>query len=707
MSIFHELPPFIKEYIHRNRWDSFRDIQEAAYDVATEDDCDIVISSGTSSGKTEAAFIPVIASLWTDPPNGIGALYISPLKALINDQYGRLSELLSESGVEVTGWHGDIGSDIKDRMKHDPKGIVQMTPESLQALIGNDPDSVRRMFVDLRFVIIDEMHAFMDSDRGLQLLCCLDRMERLAQCVPRRIGLSATLYDSGSAKEWISAGRDRKVSFISGKDVSDRNVAITCIRFPPSDSPDGKGPRTSAVATFYKMLFRLTDGHRCIVFANSRDTAEKVYRSLKKVSGMMGSDKEIFLHHGRVSPEMRKNIEGALRSESRMVTVVSTSTLEMGIDIGGMDRIVQIDSPHGCSPLLQRMGRSGRRGNDQNMAIVCREDEDRHLPHMVGRMNMIKAIAETELAVEEGWCEPPEPGRLPYGLLLHQTLEYLRPGIGATWTELERDILSQYPFRNISRGEYRHLLRHCIDTRILTMTEDKIILIGPEGERIAFNKDFHTVFRAVSETEIVHLGEVIGTVDHVPEMGDIVMIDGSAWRIVQVESGGRRAEAEPSNETHATGVRGNVPDLHRKVMERMRLILSEGGHDTYLSESARPLLEEASALYGNLNGFKGTESGWKIYLWEGSRRFRTVRLMLENMDGVKVLRYFEPYVIEIATDMSERSITDRISYMDEADPERVLDLGRYDLCSGKYDRFIPRDLLKRAYISDSLEWGGS
>ncbi|MGN1044947.1 MAG: DEAD/DEAH box helicase, partial [Candidatus Methanomethylophilaceae archaeon] len=696
MSMFQELPPFIREYIHRNAWDSIRDIQEAAYEAVRDGGRDIVISSGTSSGKTEAAFIPVLTSLWSDPPEGIGALYISPLKALINDQYGRLSELLSESGVEVTGWHGDMGSNVKDRVKRDPKGVLQMTPESLQALIGNDPDSVRRMFRGLRFVIIDEMHAFMDSDRGLQLLCCLDRVERIASCRPVRIGLSATLYDGASTGEWISAGRDREVSVITGDSVPGRNVAVTCIRFPPSDSPDGKGPRDSAVASFYRMLFRLTDGHRCIVFANSRDTAEKVYRSLKKVSDVMGSGKEVYLHHGRVSPEMRRNIERALGSEERMVTVVSTSTLEMGIDIGGMDRIIQIDPPHGCSPLLQRMGRSGRRGNDQNMAVICREDDDRHLPHMIGRMNLIKAIAEVELAVDEGWCEPPEASVRPYGLLFHQTLEYLRPGIGARWTDLERDVLSQYPFRNIGREEYRRLLVHCIDTRILMMTDDRTILIGPEGERVAFAKDFHTVFRTVSETEIVHLGKIVGTIDHVPEMGDIVIIDGSAWRIVYVEPGGRRAEAEPSDKTRATGTRGTVPDIHRRVMERMILILSEDGHDGYLSGSARPMLYEARELYGNADGFRATESGWRIFMWKGSKRFRTVRLMLENMEGVKVLRYFEPYVMEIATDMSAESISDRISYMDEADPERILDLNNYDLCSGKYDRFVPRDLLKKA-----------
>ncbi|MBO5668969.1 MAG: DEAD/DEAH box helicase, partial [Candidatus Methanomethylophilaceae archaeon] len=192
-TLFSELPEFLKEYIHENRWESFRRIQEDAFDNMMLSEDDIIISSGTSSGKTEAALFPVIASLYDEPSKSIGALYISPLKALINDQYSRISRILERSGITVTGWHGDVDRYIKDRLKEDPKGILQMTPESLQALIGGDPDSARRMFPDLRFVIIDEMHAFMDSERGLQLLCCLDRIERISSCHPRILVLSATI----------------------------------------------------------------------------------------------------------------------------------------------------------------------------------------------------------------------------------------------------------------------------------------------------------------------------------------------------------------------------------------------------------------------------------------------------------------------------------------------------------------------------------
>ena len=178
---FSGLPPFLKEYIHTSRWTEFRDIQLRAFEVMFGSDSHLLLSSGTSSGKTEAAMFPVIASLHEDPPKGIGALYISPLKALIDDQFGRLTLVLRDSDIQLTSWHGESEVGMKERLRKEPSGILQITPESLQGLVYGDPEETRRLFGDLRFVIIDEVHAFMDSDRGIQLLCCL-RCFRLFYC---------------------------------------------------------------------------------------------------------------------------------------------------------------------------------------------------------------------------------------------------------------------------------------------------------------------------------------------------------------------------------------------------------------------------------------------------------------------------------------------------------------------------------------------
>ena len=704
--LFSELPEFLKEYIHENRWESFRRIQEETFDNMMLSDDDIIISSGTSSGKTEAALFPVIASLYDEPSESIGALYISPLKALINDQYSRISRILERSGITVTGWHGDVDRYIKDRLKDDPKGILQMTPESLQALVGGDPDSARRMFSDLRFVIIDEMHAFMDSERGLQLLCCLDRIENIASCHPRRLGLSATISDLDVAREWIRSNRDANVMVIEGDGDSKRNVAISYHHLPRTDAVEGVKPRNDAIADYYRKLLQVTDRNRCIVFANSRDTVEKTYRSMKKVLDRMGSNRQVMLHHGRLSQEKRKATESALNSSTPNVTVVATSTLEMGIDIGDMDRIVQIDAPHSCSSLLQRMGRSGRRGNVQTLAIMCREDEDRKASPEMLRMNLIKAIAEVQLAVDEGWSEPPNISSRPYGLLLHQTLEYLRAGVGAKWVDLERDVLSQYPFRNIARDEYRKLLRHMIAQRILTVMDDDTLLIGTEGERIAFSKDFHTVFRSLGETEIFHNGEMIGNVEGIPEIGDIINVADQLWIVRSVDNTGRSAEVEPAPDGSVTTGRGMIPEVHPIVSERMRDIMSSMEVDERLTGSAKDALTDTRGRFSQsaTDGFVMAGEIMHIHVWNGSRAYRTLRLMLETIPEVKVLYSFEPYVIRIMTELSPKELSEECDRISATDPVESILRSRINLRFGKFDRYVPDELLARSYADDRLDW---
>lgn len=704
--LFSELPEFLKEYIHRSRWESFRKIQERTFSDMLESDDDVIISSGTSSGKTEAAIFPVLASLHSDPASSVGALYISPLKALINDQYSRISLILEESGISVTGWHGDVDSYVKDNLKLSPKGILQMTPESLQALIGNDADSVRRMFSDLRFVIIDEMHAFMDSERGLQLLCCLDRVERICGCTPRRIGLSATISDIDAAKEWILAGRSKGVTTIIGEDGSEMNVALSYHRLPRTDSPDGPKARRDAVADYYRKLLQVTDRNRCLVFANSRETATRTFGSMEKLIKRMGLNRKVLIHHGRLSQEVRRNTEAELGSPSRNLTVVCTSTLEMGIDIGEMDRIVQIDPPHTCSSLLQRMGRSGRRNGRQTLAIMCREDEDRRMPQDIADMNLVKALAEVQLAVDEGWTEPPHTPLRPYGLLLHQTLEYMRGSIGVLWTDLEKDILPQYPFRNIQREDYRELLRHMVSQGILTVMEDDTLLIGPEGERIAFSRDFHTVFRALSETEILYNGEVIGTIDGTPEVGDVVRVDDTLWIVRAVDTSGRRAEAEPAPENSVTTGRGMIPDIHPKVMERMRSIIMSDDIDERLTTSAKDALcgiRERCRVDAQCP-ISGNGAPYRIRIWEGSDVFRTVRMMLGSMDGVKVISSYEPYYIRVLTDMSVSELAERCDSISMMDASEIVLGMRINLRMGKYDRFVPDRLLSKSYVDDRLDW---
>jgi len=371
---FDRLPWFIKEYIHTRRWSGFREIQNQTFDAFYSTDDHILISAGTSSGKTEAAFFPVLASLYDNPPESVGALYIGPLKALIDDQFQRMGPIIGESELKVTGWHGDISRSSKEKLLSEPRGILQITPESLQNILSYTPEDVGRLFGELRFVIIDEVHAFMESERGLQLLCCLQRLEVLAHCEPRRIGLSATIADRDDAAEWLRADTGRHVSIVYDPEGNKRRISVHYNSFPSHDRENDSIERKKAATKYYLELFKETHGYNCIVFTNSRLDAEMTAKSLRIVAEKKGYPDEVFIHHGSISKELRKIAEEKLKNPSVKSTTVATVTLELGIDVGDLDRIVQIDAPFTCSGLIQRMGRSGRRGNGQDLILMCNED---------------------------------------------------------------------------------------------------------------------------------------------------------------------------------------------------------------------------------------------------------------------------------------------------------------------------------------------
>ena len=704
---FSSLPPFLKEYIHTSRWTEFRDVQLRAFEVMDGTDSHLLLSSGTSSGKTEAAMFPVIASLHRDPPKGVGALYISPLKALIDDQFGRLSLVLRDSYIELTSWHGESEAGMKERLRKDPSGILQITPESLQGLVYGDPEDVRRLFGDLRFVIIDEVHSFMDSDRGIQLLCCLERMERVTGTCARRIGLSATLSDTSAAEAWLSAATGRKTVSVVCPAEQKRDVRILYNFIPPENPDDGNTARKIAVGRTYTRMFHETDGRSSIIFVNSRITAERTARSLSKMAERMGSKLEVFVHHGSVSKESRKVAEERLRSGRSDVTTVATSTLELGVDIGSLDTILQIGPPHSCSSLLQRMGRSGRRGGAQSLVMMCNDDAQMWWSDVYGvSVNLVRSIAMVELAVKEGWVEPPRTVKCPYGILLQQTMAYLRNSLGAKFTELCDEVLALYPFRFITKDDYKVLIKYMVERGLLDYLKDATLVLGREGERIAFGKGFPIVFAGSKDIEIRFEGKPIGTVQKIPEVGGNILLSGRVWAISSVSPDGTVAEVVESDGSSDTSWKSGAPEYHSRVLRKMREVLFSDEQYDYVDDAGLRRLNEsrrAAKEAGMGKVFSQVNNYNRICPWIGSRKFDTMHRMLHAMPDVKVLRYLEPYTIDIACDYDYIDLMKSLeSYSQNFDLTELVTY-RDDLIIGKYDEYVPESLLMKAFAADRLD----
>ncbi len=697
------MPGFVLDHLHRSGWTSFRDIQERAFDILFDTDDHLLISSGTSSGKTEAALIPVVSSLYENPPEGVGALYVGPTKALIDDQFARIDRMLRDSRIPVSGWHGDVDASRKERLMERPEGILQITPESLEGILDNHAEEVPRMFSGLRFVVIDEVHSFMASDRGLQLICELQRIERMCGCSPRRIGLSATVSDREGAAEWLGSGSDREVSIVSSDDRRSCRIGIKHFRFPAED-PEGR--RRRAVSQYYSELFRLTDPYGCIVFTNSRASAEMTARSLAKVSEARGSRNPVKVHHGSLSGSLRRTAEEDLRGDLP-ATVVATVTLELGMDIGGLDRVVQIGAPFSCSSLVQRMGRSGRRGGRQELVMFCNDDEAEWRPGIDGvSLELARGIAETELYLGEGWTEPLMPDPLPYGLLFHQTLAALKSARRyMRFHDLCDEVLSLAPFSGISREDYRLLLKHMINQRTLIQTQDLTLLVGPRGEPAAFGRDFPAVFEVRRETEVRCGGSTVGTVQGEPEVGAVVALAGRVWMVVKRGDGW--AEAVETDGEADVRWKSEPPVVHTRIVSKIRDVLSSDEDYPYLDSAARDELMSSRAAFaasGAGDVFVPTEDGFDVYPWLGTVQFDTLRRMLSRIPEVRVMYAYSPLVIAMDTRLTVKEIRKGLDRIREEGDRFALLEERESLRRGKYDRFVPEALLSEAFCAKRIDW---
>lgn len=689
--LFSRLSPFIRDYIYRNRWQELREIQVAAGSALFETESNLLLSSGTASGKTEAAMLPVLTLLHEKPPSSVGVLYVSPLKALINDQFFRLEELLAESDMPVTRWHGDVPAAQKRNLLARPRGVLQITPESLEGILTDRPETVRGLFGDLRFVVIDEIHSFMTADRGTQLLCLLERMQRIIKLVPRRIGLSATLGDLAAVEKWLCSGTGRDCVSPSGGN-SRQTVRIALEHFTEGPVEEEQIIRPSS-----RYIYRNTLGKRCIIFANSRQDVEFTIAQLKMLARSSGTPDFYLTHHGSVSASLRTDAETRMKSSDEPVVVGATVTLELGIDIGALDRIVQIGSPPGVSSFLQRIGRSGRRGGAQEMFFALRESvhPPEEEPLLQIDWELIKCIAVIQLYAERHWIEPLEEGRVSFSLLYHQTMSILKAHGEMSPSELARYVLTLTPFRSVTQEQFKLLLRFLLEKDQLQRTETGGIIIGMAGERVAGSFQFYSVFADSEEFTVVCGTEEIGTVQQKIPEGEKFTLAGRTWEVVEADSDAmtlRVRETEGFSPGKWSGA--GWFEVHTEVVRRMRKVLTEDLVYPYLGENAVRRLSEvrktARAKLLESEILPGRE-GTLLFPWLGTRELAVLERRLRNAGlavsqaGTGSFRCLKSSSsrgkIDAVFPRVLRSIQDQPPLPSELPPRR-----------GKYDAYLPPEL---------------
>ncbi|MEB3295236.1 MAG: DEAD/DEAH box helicase [Synechococcales bacterium] len=711
------LAPFILEYMYQKGWVDLRPIQVEACRILFDSADHLLIAAGTAAGKTEAAFLPILTLLDEVPAQGIGALYVGPIKALINDQFERLRDLLAYGEIPVQMWHGDVAQSQKKRVLTQPQGILQITPESLESLLVNRTGDLRRLFGDLRFVVIDEVHAFIGSDRGDQLICQLNRLAQLTHHQARRIGLSATLGDYGLAESWLAAGTDRRVSTpqIQG---GDRKLQLSLAHFyNPGLVVRAQGDsRDRAFNPYHLHLFQQTQGKKCLVFANGRTATEEVISGIREIAQAKGYPDIYHVHHGSVSADLREQAETAMRQVDQAAVTAATMTFEMGIDLGQLDRVIQLEAPASVASFLQRLGRSGRRGGVAEMRFVCAEEKpsgEETLPEQIP-WQLLQSIAIIQLYLEEKWIEPPQPMQYPYSLLYHQTMSTLAAQGDLSPAALAQQVLTLPPFQHISQIDYRQLLRHWLELDHIEKTAENTLLLGLTGEKIVRNFKFYAIFPDNEEYLVCWQDKIIGSIMVPPTEGDRISLAGRVWEITEVSSRGKSVKACPTDKpANASSWRGTTGAIHTKVLQRMRQVLAEETDYPYLQPEAAQRLQQArqgAQRQGLLhNPLILLEEGYAcLFPWLGTRAFRSLerflRVHCRSHLKIKGIRGRSPYFLGInlgkcpieslweeLQSLQNRRLSLELFLEAEETPKQQ-----------KYDLYIPPDLLRQGFATDGL-----
>jgi len=610
----------IRKFIRDKGWEQLRPIQAAAIAKILASDDNFILASRTASGKTEAAFLPILSKVNFND-SGVQVLYISPLIALINDQFYRIEELCKNLDVTVTKWHGEANKTLKERLIKQPNGIVLITPESLEAMFVNKPYNVKQLFSNLKYVVIDEIHSFIGTDRGIQLKSILSRLQKVNSKSFSIVGLSATIGDYDEAKKFT--GDELKTKVLLDRTAKEINALFRYFKNKNEELP----------LELLKDLYIETKDNKVLIFPNSRGRAEEVAVKLRKISDRVKGHPNYFSHHSSVDREVREYVEYFAKNNNRQNFCIScTSTLELGIDIGTVDEVVQIDATHSIASLIQRVGRSGRKeGESSNLYLYATNE-----------WNLLQSIA-CWLLYKEDFIEPPQKNEKPYDILVHQALSIAKGYSGIRLTELINQLKENAAFKQIELTEIEEILKHLIEIDFLEKLQHEVI-IGVEGEKVVNSRDFYSVFKTEENFKVVNAGNTIGEIPFSPQIieDENILLSAKIWKIKFVDHKAKKIEVIPTKDGKKPMFFGGGATIHQRIREKMFEVLYSKTDYDFLDQ---PSCDETEILRKDFSVFNikdlqsdrpllTAEKYIQLFTFTGTRINRTIQLLL-NIAGIK------------------------------------------------------------------------
>jgi ATP-dependent Lhr-like helicase len=549
--------------IHDLGWRALRPVQELTVD-AILDGCNAVVLAPTAGGKTEASIFPVLSRILTEDLKPVCALYVCPIRALLNNQEERLSSYARMVGLEVFKWHGDVSDSKKKKFRETPAHILMTTPESLEVMMISERTDAKALFSGLSAVIIDEVHAFAADDRGAHLASLLERLVAMTGRDIQRIGLSATVGNPHVIGEWLQGSSKRPFRLV--------------------DPPKAKAQRDLRldlcvdISEAAKAIGQVARGKKSLIFVESRSKAEKVAHALA------GTGVEVFIHHSSVSRADRTLAEEQF-AKGQNTAIVCTSTMELGIDVGDLDQVIQVDAPASVASFLQRLGRTGRRANTRaNCTFFCLSSE-----------SLLQSVALLRLA-EAGWVEDVTPAAHAMHVLAHQVMALILQEGGISRHKLMPWVEAAYPFSSVRPERVQELVDTMLEREIL-YEADGLLSLGQRGEKLYGRKNFfelYAVFTAPPVMRVQYGKEDVGYIQalfvsmHDASKGPLCFrLSGRAWEVGQIDYGKGVLHVRPADYGRVPSWLGLPGVLSNALCQGMLdVLLHEKQEGAWLSKAA-------------------------------------------------------------------------------------------------------------------------
>jgi ATP-dependent helicase Lhr and Lhr-like helicase len=712
----------VQRWVWQEGWTELRDAQEEAIEAILNPSApDVIISAATASGKTEAAFLPIASRLLFGKRKAC-VLYISPLKALINDQLERHQRFFGSLDLPVVGWHGDISESQKSRFRRDPRGALLTTPESLEGMFVNHGQHIAAWFQNLEFVVVDELHCFLDSERGVQVMSLLNRLElRVGKSIPR-IGLSATLGDMQLAAELLRPGQgkspeSKRVKLITSKaEGQGLKILLKAVKEAPAqpvkviDELRNQEEEELAMTRIATELFEKLRGEKNLIFANTRREVEQIADLMSVLSESERVPNEFFPHHGSLSREMRELAEARLKDISAPATAIATSTLEMGIDIGAVKTVAQVVPPYHVGSLRQRLGRSGRRGEPAILRAFVKAKIDEISLEGLLHYPLVQTIAVIQLLLER-WTEPPRARGLHLSTLTHQLMSIIAER-GGVFAKPAYQILCQTgPFRTITPDLFGLLLRALGESGIISQASDGLLVHGPVGEKVSNHYSFLAVFQTPTEFRVMEGSKFLGTLplESMLMPGDLIIFGGRRWEVVQVLQSTRILEVKKARGGKAISFPGEMMTVHHRIRQKMFEIYKGTEVPPFLDPVAAQILEKAREVFVDreldLQPFAREPDGLTMFHWTGDREALTIKLFLLR-EGVRAevegpsLVVAEGEVKKMRAAISRAVCNPPIPGVLLAEEVKLL---QYE----KFDNYLNEDLLRQQFAAERLDVEGA